>query len=194
MAKFGKQYLMRECGSSATWSVITWVKCLRLAQHFRINPSVLRKCIDFGLTFAYMWPFRFIDPSDGRLCVWEPQASPLCAEDYLCLLPSDQGRRKTATQRRSVPWRERPFSLRCFSFLLSQTFRLFPRFRAQRQNDLLFIQMHFLLFICCCLRRGIFFLSVVSTLSFPWCTIHDWHFEPTDFTAWILDFSLILCL
>ena len=65
MAKFGKQYLMRECGSSATWSVITWVKCLRLAQHLRINPSVLRKCIDFGLTFAYMWSVRFIDPSDA---------------------------------------------------------------------------------------------------------------------------------
>lgn len=100
-----------------------------------------------------------------RLCVWEPRASHLCAEDYLCLLPSDQGRRKIAT-RRNVPWGERPFSLRRFSFLLSQTSRLFPRFRAHRQNDLLFIQMHFLLFIRCCLRRGIFFLSVVSTFKF----------------------------
>lgn len=47
---------------------------------------------------------------------------------------------------RSAPWGDRPFSLRCFSFLLSQTFSPFPQLRAKRQNDLAFYTNVFSLF------------------------------------------------
>lgn len=84
---------------------------------------------------------------------------------------------------RSMPWGERPFPLRCFSYF--PNILPFATPSCQKENDLAFYTNAFSL-SSCCLRRRISFLSVLSTVKFSlmhysWLALWTNRFHSLDF-------------